>query len=576
MSLSRCLASIILLLTFDFVQGATLLRARADQCLIQAAGNGKAAQEIIAELKAQRDLAADAGANAMVRLCEMGFHDDSENYAVIETQYTSLIEQSLKQNDLDLQASVLYVRGLRRMHFGLYPDALNDLNTAFSLFEKTGNKAYNIMAMNSLALVYGDKHVGDYENALLILNKLLRAARQSKDLAREGISEFNIGTIYNNQNKPELALSHFRRARDIDVLRHAPPDEVSFDERSIGMALSKMGRHVEALAELDHAVKLEATATGEERAALLLQARGAALRRAGRYSEALHDLERALAYFQQTGNLRFLLSIHEDRALAFLGQNQIRAAYDARVAQLEAKNKLDQQALDQQTGLLRIRFQTEQQQQQNRKLTEQNQAQQAELRIAHEIRKWQLLALGLILLIVFALIVLVVMMKHASRRLKVLAFTDGLTGLNNRRSFMWKAGEAQKQVDNDLLHFLMVDIDNFKKINDNRGHDAGDKILKSTASLIARISEGNLCGRLGGEEFGIVFQGDGQELQAFASKLVTGMRSAFTPPTTISVGIAKFESDTDLSAIFKRADLALYSAKQSGKDRYVLDASKQR
>ncbi|MBC3919753.1 GGDEF domain-containing protein [Undibacterium sp. CY18W] len=568
------LVVVFLLFISDFAQGASSLRERADQCLILASDNGAAAQGIIASLKAERDLAGDVGASAMVRLCEMGFHDDSASYELIETQYTLFLEQSLQQNDLNLQASVLFVRGNRRTYFGLYPDALNDLNTAFSIFEKTGNKAYNIMVMNSLALTYSDKHVGDYENALLILNKLLAIARDSKDLGRESTTEFNIGILYNNQNKSELALPHFRRAREIDVQRKAPADEVSFDERSIGMALSKMGRHVEALAQLDHAIKLEATATGEERAALLLQARGAALRRAGKNSEALHDLDRALAYFQKTGNLRFLLTIHEDRALAFLGQNQIQAAYEERVSQLEAKNKLDQQALDQQTGLLRVRFQTEQQQQQNRKLAKQNESQQAELKNAHEIKKLQLLALGLSMLVVFSLIIIVVVMMRSSQRLRILAFTDALTGLKNRRRFMWKAREAQKRSVNDGLYFLMVDIDDFKKINDSRGHDVGDEVLKSTASIIARVSEGNLCGRLGGEEFGIVFQGDRDKLQEFATELVNGVRKAFMPPTTISVGVAKFESDTDLSDVFKRADLALYLAKSGGKDRYVIDSDR--
>jgi diguanylate cyclase (GGDEF)-like protein len=159
---------------------------------------------------------------------------------------------------------------------------------------------------------------------------------------------------------------------------------------------------------------------------------------------------------------------------------------------------------------------------------------------------------------------------RARKELTVLAFKDSLTGLNNRRKFTLDARAAQ-QTDGPL-HLLMIDIDDFKKINDTLGHDAGDEILKRTAAVIGRLSAGHLCGRLGGEEFGVVFHGGLTEACVFAGRLLDEVRAAGVPSRTISIGIAEFDKGADLSVSYRHADRALYSAKHAGKNRYVVAA----
>ncbi len=157
---------------------------------------------------------------------------------------------------------------------------------------------------------------------------------------------------------------------------------------------------------------------------------------------------------------------------------------------------------------------------------------------------------------------------RASKELTALAFKDSVTGLNNRRKFTLDARAAQLL--DGPLHFLMIDIDDFKKINDTLGHDAGDEVLKKTAAAIGRLSAGHLCGRLGGEEFGVVFHGDGAAACVFAGRLLEEVRAACVPPRTISIGIAEFDKQADLSVSYRHADRALYSAKHAGKNRYVV------
>ena len=159
---------------------------------------------------------------------------------------------------------------------------------------------------------------------------------------------------------------------------------------------------------------------------------------------------------------------------------------------------------------------------------------------------------------------------RARRELAEIAYRDVVTGLFNRRKFTLEARRAQQLPSNKPLFFLMIDIDDFKKINDTLGHDAGDEVLIHTAAVIDSLGMGHLSGRLGGEEFGVLFHGEAADALDFATALLDGVRAATHPPRTVSIGIAEFDRDSDLSVSYKRADEALYLAKRHGKNRYVL------
>jgi len=140
--------------------------------------------------------------------------------------------------------------------------------------------------------------------------------------------------------------------------------------------------------------------------------------------------------------------------------------------------------------------------------------------------------------------------NHRVRRdLERLAFQDALTGMHNRRSFTERAQQMQQRKDTPSLYFLMIDIDNFKKINDAFGHDFGDQVLKKTADIIHQHAGHHLSGRLGGEEFGMVFEGDSDAVCAFAAALVRAVHGNFYPQhaVSISVGIAELISNADLA-----------------------------
>lgn len=158
----------------------------------------------------------------------------------------------------------------------------------------------------------------------------------------------------------------------------------------------------------------------------------------------------------------------------------------------------------------------------------------------------------------------------SQRELARLAFRDGLTGIHNRRSFMLAVDE-HLQHHPGSGHLVLVDVDDFKQINDRHGHDTGDQVLTAVAQAIARCAEPQVCGRLGGEEFGVLLaaEADPEAFGRCLCETVAGL-SAAGLHVTISVGIAAFQAKEPISATFRAADEALYHAKRQGKNRCLL------
>jgi diguanylate cyclase (GGDEF)-like protein len=165
-----------------------------------------------------------------------------------------------------------------------------------------------------------------------------------------------------------------------------------------------------------------------------------------------------------------------------------------------------------------------------------------------------------------------------------LARIDGLTGTYNRRYFMEL---AQMQFDSarrfsQPLSALMLDFDDFKSVNDRHGHAVGDQVLRGLADRCrSALRSIDLLGRYGGEEFAILLPNT--ERHSGAAVLAERIRQRIDEApvntdagpihVTVSVGVASVDDSTeDLGALLKRADLALYEAKQAGRNRVVEDA----
>ncbi len=154
------------------------------------------------------------------------------------------------------------------------------------------------------------------------------------------------------------------------------------------------------------------------------------------------------------------------------------------------------------------------------------------------------------------------------------ATTDSLTGLLNRRAFFADAVEACTAADSgNPLSVILFDVDRFKRINDMHGHRAGDVVLAKLGAAVKTVSEGPV-GRLGGEEFCLLLSDDLAEAVEVAEDLRQSIKALEFPEmeslgVTCSFGVAEWENGDTIDRILRRADLAMYEAKRTGRDRVI-------
>jgi diguanylate cyclase (GGDEF)-like protein len=172
---------------------------------------------------------------------------------------------------------------------------------------------------------------------------------------------------------------------------------------------------------------------------------------------------------------------------------------------------------------------------------------------------------------------------RASVQIEHLAYYDGLTGLPNRELFIDRLSLALVQAhrDSKQLAVLFLDLDRFKQINDSLGHSVGDELLRAMGTRVHEaVREGDTLARLGGDEFTLLLPGvhNAAEAARVAQKLLEAVRRPFELHgrelfVTTSIGISLYPEDgVDAESLIRSADIAMYRAKEQGRDRFQLHA----
>ena len=163
-------------------------------------------------------------------------------------------------------------------------------------------------------------------------------------------------------------------------------------------------------------------------------------------------------------------------------------------------------------------------------------------------------------------------------QLRLLATTDGLTNLYNRRYFLELSSNEFQRAKRyrQSVSLMMIDVDYFKSVNDKFGHDTGDRVLKTLASLLKnKLRQVDIIGRIGGEEFAVLLPATDLSLaREAAERLRQNIQNTsfnfqkIKLQITVSIGLASINQEVStLTALIKKADEALYSAKLKGRNR---------
>ncbi len=230
------------------------------------------------------------------------------------------------------------------------------------------------------------------------------------------------------------------------------------------------------------------------------------------------------------------------------------------------------------TAALSMAFDDEIHQLQKQALQDQLNIQSLELareKSSNEIVKYTR-TIAVLALLLFVVLVYLLLKSRKFYRAK--SRTDFMTGLQNRRASLEKANQMliQAKKSNQGMGLLIFDIDDFKQVNDQYGHIVGDRVIKSVANAVAnQMSEGMVLGRIGGEEFITVIPScDKQALNTVAERIRVNVSASEVKEnqqlikSTISLGLALYrgEDSTTVTDLMKKADTALYIAKNSGKN----------
>ncbi len=165
----------------------------------------------------------------------------------------------------------------------------------------------------------------------------------------------------------------------------------------------------------------------------------------------------------------------------------------------------------------------------------------------------------------------------ANEKLKTAAIIDGLTGLYNRREIQAQIEDALANIKKERFCLIMLDIDNFKQVNDTYGHQEGDTVIVGLADILRNEQTAYMqkvsSGRWGGEEFMMLLHDTDVSSASFIADLIrrcfANTNFPSVRPQTISLGVTQAKEEDTIDTLCTRVDVALYTAKKNGKNQVI-------
>jgi diguanylate cyclase (GGDEF)-like protein len=462
---------------------------------------------------------------------------------------------------------------------------------------------------------------GDYERAFATLEEADQIARRSGAPALLGLVAYTGASLSNNIDDIAAAVQGYRSAEAAFRSDGDPLGEAD-SARRLAALLLEAGRHTEALDLLQRALARYramrddfgiATATaslamaqagsGRIDQAFAINAEAIeALRRSDvsdRLASALIDraqlmaasrrnaaaqplLDEARALLFRSDELRLRMRFHSVAADVYASLGRFREAHAALLELVQLRQRYDDQRLSRQLAAQRGRLESQRMAADLERARREGEMHRAALAQAEQSARLQTALVLLSGLVVVVVLVALARIARRSRRDATLAQTDFLTGIQNRRRIT-ELGQrllAACRERGDPFSVLLLDLDRFKSINDDYGHQAGDRALRAVADELKRhLRRGDELGRYGGEEFAVVLPATSTERAlAIAERLRAAIATLASDALgldqrlTVSVGVASARSERDFAELVSRADDALYAAKETGRDRVALAA----
>jgi diguanylate cyclase (GGDEF)-like protein len=502
-----------------------------------------------------------------VQLCRANALSKKGDALAAEQEYTQLLLAARAANAKEQEGDVLFDFGKFHSYQSNYARALEDLQAAQRIFTELKEDNKIRITFNSIAILYG--RIGEDKKSIEYFQEVLKQNRQLGKKRNEAVVLYNMGRRYEAMKDFASALESYQASLKIhQELKNTTSEAVL--EKALGGLYNLKNQPQKALVYLKKSLQVfEQKGVVKSMSQVHLEM-AIAYRALKQHTLATQELKKAEAYFGARASLTQKRDLAEQQNLLFKDQGLWQDAYKKFAEYKEYSDDIGEKQKGEQLLRQQLNFETN-------ALRKENELKEQRLQDSNRIRSLQLVIMFLGALLGFASCVFLIRQVKLARRMKVLAHTDELTKIANRRHVIAYGEELLAQCKEQNLPFsvLLLDIDFFKKVNDNFGHAIGDIVLSKTAQVCASaLRKGDCIGRFGGEEFLVVLPGSTPEQAAevaerICTKVAITNLSDIHPDLriTISVGAASdLLAHASLDELTAKADEALYHVKHNGRN----------
>ncbi|WP_137225954.1 diguanylate cyclase [Shewanella sp. MEBiC00475] len=498
-------------------------------------------------------------------------HMQGENDRVF-TELDVAINSAYQLEDPRLIADGRSIRGAILSYLGNFSAALEDLITAQNLYESLNLSYWANINLGEIASSY--RRFGDAETALKYQIKLEQNYLKNQQFYEANQTNSQIALSLEKLDRYEEAIQRNKKSRDFWLTQN---ELVAAANTSVNIAgnLIRLNRLNEADTILQQAKKLIIPDNDGSYSYMNLFL-GEVHFKQGHYDQAIIDITEAEKSFNDNNNIRGLNQTLQLKSQIYQTSQQWQQAFEALESFVESHMSQDKHVISERNAEMQARFNTNKIQNENEWLIQRDKDKEQQLDIMQRNEHMQIVII--ILVAIILIIVSIFAYKQLIRKqlFKRLALTDELTKLANRRDTYSQGNHFLKaaQLSGKPFSIISFDADHFKLVNDNLGHDMGDKVLVKLASMTASMMrETDVVGRVGGEEFLILLPNiDKTKAIEIANRLVDTIDkydwSQISPHLhqTVSAGVASYSNEKELSPLLLKADKALYSAKAAGRN----------
>lgn len=455
-----------------------------------------------------------------------------------------------------------------------YRLALIDLLRAYALADPKGERGRRGNVAAELGNIY--KSMNDFYQAEQYYREAIEDAEQSQSLVRLSIAQYCLADVLMNTKKYDESEKLFLSSHD-NSEKMGDAQGVAYANFGLGqVAVFKANfKAAEKFFRLALPALVAANDIGPQSTIAIGMSKVALFHK--QYESAILEAEKALKIALEGDQKERRVAAYDALSDVYLAKGDFHKAYDNKVLAKQLKEQILAAAHDQAVTEMGIRFEISKQKQENELLEKKNRF--AAQQLMDEKHRAYFYFAGVVFLLFLVAFLALVGIKNRQLRdhLSKIAHTDVLTNISSRRRILeqLEAEFVRARRYQFPLSVVLIDLDHFKLINDDFGHDVGDAVLKIFCDMVSNfLRDTDYFGRIGGEEFLLIFpHTNATEAKLVSDRLRESMATTDfgqlcgSRQPSFSAGIAmQTDDDQDEHSMVKRADNAVYLAKDKGRN----------